>query len=306
MDGGAIMETGTIFNIQRYSIHDGPGIRTTVFFKGCPLGCWWCHNPESQKYGPQLIFRENRCIGCGDCIQACPNNAVAIREFLPDTDGDKCSCCGACAGACPAGAREIIGNTVTTGYLMNEIEKDLVFYDQSGGGVTFSGGEPLMQHEFLAKLLIECRDKDIHTAVDTSGYTNWEVLSALAGVTDLFLYDIKHLDDTMHTKTVGVSNRVILENLKKLAKVHNNINVRVPLVPGINDDDGNVLGTAKFISSLNIRDVNILPYHNTGMDKYGRLGREYRLTDTREPTRELTAKVEEVFTGCGLNVKIGG
>jgi pyruvate formate lyase activating enzyme len=300
------MDEGTIFNIQRYSIHDGPGIRTTVFLKGCPVHCWWCHNPESQGYGPQLILREDRCIGCGACMDICANNAVTLKNSLPYTDRDRCSCCGACARACPTCAREIIGETVSVEHVTGEIEKDIIFYDQSGGGATFSGGEPLAQPAFLRKLLKACRDRDIHTAVDTSGYANWEVIHSVAGSTELFLYDIKHLDDTMHTKTVGVSNRVILDNLQKLARIHGNIIIRMPLVPGINDDDENIVSTAQFISSVNIKEVNILPYHKTGMDKYGRLGREYRLTDTLEPSKELIDRIEGMFQKYGLNVKIGG
>jgi pyruvate formate lyase activating enzyme len=300
------MTEGTIFDIQRYSIHDGPGIRTTVFLKGCPLNCWWCHNPESQRYGPLLVFWKDRCIGCGDCERICPEHAVSVAGILHEIDREKCRCCGSCAKACPAAALEMIGRTVTVEYVMKEIEKDLIFYDQSGGGVTFSGGEPLMQPEFLKSLLKECRARDIHTAVDTSGYASWDVLSGLYGFTGLFLYDIKHMDDNVHTKVTGVSNRIILENLERLAKVHSRIIVRVPLVPSINDDRANITKTARFISSIGLREVNVLPYHRTGMDKYARLGKEYRLTDTREPSEEMTGRVAEVFSKYGLNVKIGG
>lgn len=290
------MVTGTIFNIQKYSIHDGPGIRTTVFLKGCPLHCWWCHNPESQNYGPQLIFREDRCIGCGTCVKVCPNH----------TQKDKCDCCGACARACPTCAREVIGSTVTAEYVLKEIEKDIIFYDQSGGGVTFSGGEPLVQPNFLQEMLKECKARDIHTAIDTSGYANWEVLSRMVDSTDLFLYDIKHMDDTIHTKTVGVSNRIILGNLEKLSKIHSNIIIRIPIIPGINDDQQNIVSTAKYISSISISRANILPYHKTGMDKYDRLDRKYRLVGTVEPSKESVERVGRIFTEHGLNVKIGG
>lgn len=304
--GDGDMIRGTIFNIQRYSIHDGPGIRTTVFLKGCPLNCWWCHNPESQGYEPHLILWEERCIRCGDCISVCPEGAILPGEGPPKIDENKCSYCGACAKVCPATALEIIGETVTVEHVMEEIKKDLIFYDQSGGGATFSGGEPLMQPKFLNRLLAECNKTGIHTVVDTSGYASWGVLSAVSELTDLFLYDIKHMDDLVHTKTVGTSNGVILDNLKKLSKVHDNIIIRIPLVPGINDSQNNLREMARFISSINIKKVNILPYHRTGTDKYGRLGREYKLGKVREPSKEATERVKEVFSGYGLSVKIGG
>ena len=227
------------------------------------MSCWWCHNPESQRFGPQLVLWKDRCIGCGDCVRVCPEQAISAGGFPPVIEGEKCRGCGNCARVCPAAALEMIGKTVTCEYVMKEIDKDLIFYDQSGGGVTFSGGEPLMQPEFLAYLLKECKTRDIHTTVDTSGYGNWEILSGISGMTDLFLYDIKHMDDAVHTKTVGVSNRAILENLIKLARVHNNIIIRFPLVPGINDDQANISSMARFISSVGIREVNILPYHRT-------------------------------------------
>ena len=189
------MAEGTIFNVQRYSIHDGPGIRTTVFLKGCPLSCWWCHNPESQRFGPQLVLWKDRCIGCGDCVRVCPEQAISAGGFPPVIEGEKCRGCGNCARVCPAAALEMIGKTVTCEYVMKEIDKDLIFYDQSGGGVTFSGGEPLMQPEFLAYL--KCKTRDIHTTVDFR-------LRQLGDIRDIrhdrpVSYDIKHMD-VLHTK----------------------------------------------------------------------------------------------------------
>jgi len=300
------MTTGVIFNIQRYSIHDGPGIRTTVFLKGCPLNCWWCQNPESQLSGQEMIFWGDRCISCGACSAICSSNAIQIKNGVPVTEKEKCILCGKCIEKCPALAREMIGEKLTTEEVTREIEKDLVFYEESGGGVTFSGGEPLKQSEFLESLLNCCQKKKIHSAVDTSGYISWGILNKISPKVDLFLYDLKLMDSERHKKYTGVPNEIILENLKKLSSVHHNIFVRFPVIPGINDDSQNIKEMGGFLSSLKIAQLNLLPYHYIGIDKYRRLGRTYRLIAAQPPSKEKLLEVSAVLKKFNLNVKLRG
>jgi len=301
-----LMSTGIIFNIQRYSIHDGPGIRTTVFLKGCPLNCRWCQNPESQLSGQEMVFWEDRCIGCGTCSLNCPSGAIQMKNKKPVTNKSKCNLCGECSRICPTQAREMIGEKLTTKEVIKEVEKDLVFYEESDGGVTFSGGEPLEQSEFLKSLLICCQKKKIHTAVDISGYISWEILNKIHSKVDLFLYDLKIMDSERHKKYTGVSNEIILENLKKLSSVHNNIFVRFPVIPGINDDYQNIKEMGEFLSSLKIAQVNLLPYHHIGIDKYKRLGKKCKLTDIQPPSKEKLSEVSAILRKFNLNVKLRG
>ena len=297
-----LVTTGTVFNIQRYSIHDGPGIRTTVFLKWCPLNCWWCQNPESQLSGREMVFWEDRCIGCGACSTICPSGAIQIKNGIPVTEKEKCILCGKCIEKCPALAREMIGKKITAEEIIKEVEKDLVFYEESGGGVTFSGGEPLGQSEFLEELLNACQKKKIHTAVDTSGYVSWEILNKISSKVDLFLYDLKIMDSERHKKYTGVSNELILENLKKLSSVHNNIFVRFPVIPGINDDYQNIKEMGEFLSSLKVTQVNLLPYHYIGVDKYRRLGRTYKLATTQPPSEEKLSEISAILRKFNLKV----
>lgn len=293
------MIKGTIFNIQKYSIHDGPGIRTTVFLKGCPLSCSWCHNPESQAFGPENMYYSKRCIGCGKCLEVCKHGALYNR--------DKCTSCGSCAEVCYAKAREIVGKLTTVPEVMYQIDKDSIFYDESGGGVTFSGGEPLSQPEFLLELLRQCKKKEYHTAVDTSGYGSVETIKAISGFTDLFLYDLKLMDDDKHMKYIGVSNKLILENLKIISQLGNRIFIRIPLIPGINDDESNIKATAEVIQNTSgIEQVNILPYHNIAADKYNRLGKQSSLMTIPVPDREYVESIVGKFLAYGVKVKIGG
>ncbi|HYF93036.1 MAG TPA: glycyl-radical enzyme activating protein [Symbiobacteriaceae bacterium] len=299
--------TGTIFDIMKYSIHDGPGIRTTVFFKGCPLNCWWCHNPESQAPGPELMLRPERCIVCGECASVCPNGAAVLRDGALITFSDKCRDCLLCVDVCHAEARSGAGRRVTAAEVMAEITKDLIFYEESGGGVTFSGGEPLMQPDFLCSLLEQCKKREIRTAVDTTGFARLSDLLRVGPHTDLFLYDVKLMDDAAHRKYTGVTNRIILENLRELARQHSNIIVRVPVIPGVNDTEENVTATAQFVADLpGVREINLLPYHKAGVQKYNRLGKPYELPDLEPPPDETMIRLAASIKHFGRPVKIGG
>ena len=298
--------TGTIFRIARYAVHDGPGIRTTVFLKGCPLRCWWCHSPESQSVKPELMIQAERCVRCGTCLPACPNHAIEPAEESFATDRETCEACGTCVRTCPSGAREIVGTTLTIDQLMAEIEKDVVFFDESGGGVTFSGGEPLMQPDFLDEALRRCQAIRIHTAVDTCGLADGEVLLRISPNTDLFLFDLKLMDEVRHREVTGASNQLIIENLRMLAQLRGNIRIRFPLIPGINDDPENVRALGALVSSLGITRVDVLPYHRAGIAKYVRLDEEYRLPGTGPPSSGDVAEVVAALEQYQLRVQVGG
>ena len=270
------MASGTVFNIQRYSLHDGPGIRTTVFLKGCPLHCAWCHNPEGIEPRPEILRNSVRCIACGLCRENCPAQAAGplAQDGQAEDELPRCAGCGECARACPSEARRLVGRHMTAAEVLAEILHDRLFHEDSGGGVTFSGGEPLLQAEFLLALLESCRRREIHTAVDTSGYAPREDLLNAARQANLFLYDLKTLDDDLHRRYTGVSNRLIVENLRALGAVHRNIWVRMPLVPGVNDTLQAVEDVVRLAATApGVRQVHLLPYHATGVAKFARLGK---------------------------------
>lgn len=307
--GGSSMrgDRGIIFDIKKYAIHDGPGIRTSVFFKGCPLSCLWCHNPEGISGRPHLIYRRDRCIGCSECINACPNEAISLTLEGIETDSSLCKLCGICAEVCPAEAREFIGQTIETAHLVQIIEKDVPFFDESCGGVTFSGGEPLLQAAFLLHLLDACGRRGIHRTVDTSGYADTTTIMAVAEKTDLFLFDLKVMDREKHERFTGVSNEKILSNLTLLAKKGANISIRIPLIPGINDDERNIEQTAAFVEKLpNIHAIHILPYHDAARNKYEKLDMDYHLGALEAPHESLIETILERFTRAGLEARIGG
>ncbi len=283
------MTQGTIFDIKRYAVHDGPGIRTTVFLKGCPLACVWCHNPESHTLEPEIFYWADRCTRCGACIEACPKGALAWKDGNLDMDRYLCNGCGACVSICPAGARELVGRTVTVDEVMREIEKDLLFYEESGGGITLSGGEPLAQPEFCRALLQRCRSLGIKTALDTSGYAPEETLLTIAKFVDLFLYDIKSMDEERHFAYTGVSNTRILRNLKRLDQLGKRIWIRFPLIPGINDDLDHIAQLGEFVATLpSVEAIHVLPYHRGGDAKRARL-------EWSDPSLSLTPPTGKVI-----------
>ena len=303
---GRLTKKGTIFDIKKFAVDDGPGIRTTVFFKGCPLRCKWCHNPESWQKEEEISFAVERCIGCGRCKEVCPNKSISLINGKARAQGEGCNLCGRCAEVCPAGARKIIGRCVSAEEIIKQIEKDSVFYEQSGGGVTFSGGEPLMQYEFLNELLEECKRRRIHTAVDTSCYCSNGVLEA-TGKADLFLCDVKTIDAEAHRNFTGVDNAIILENIKRLSQWGKKIIIRIPVIAGFNDGESNIEATGRFAASLaGLIRIDILPYHRGGLAKSARLAKGVKQTKFESPTDEQMKSIAEKIKKFGLVVRIGG
>ena len=295
-----------IFNIQKFSLHDGPGIRTTVFFKGCPLSCIWCHNPESQNPGREILYDKNKCTLCGTCLKACKNKAVEINRDKLVTNVDKCTFRGDCLLACTNGARQLAGQEYTVEEVLEEVLKDRVFYKNSGGGVTLSGGEPLLYADFVEALLIKLKEENIHTALDTCGAVDFKILEKTAPYTDLFLYDLKSMDDDKHILYTGVSNKGIIDNLIRLSKIHGNINLRLPLIEGINADENHIREILSLIRETGIKKINLLPYHDIGMHKYGKLGRNYDSRKMARPGDDKLDTFKEMFERDGYIVKIGG
>jgi pyruvate formate lyase activating enzyme len=297
-----------IFDIKRYAINDGPGIRMTIFTKGCPLSCAWCHNPESISPHAQKMYTADKCIGCNACVDACPENACELTPLGIVTDAELCNLCGICAEVCPTKATEMSGQTMSKDEIMKKIENERVFFDQSGGGVTFSGGEPLQHADFLIDLLDECGERGIHRTVDTTGLTTAETLLKVASRTDHFLYDLKLMDSSKHKAWTGVPNEKILENLQTLSATGAMINIRIPLVKGVNADEENIRQTAAFVANLTgeKKTVNLLPYHNIAARKYQKLGGKYDPGEMRELSQAEQEHCIEIFAEYGLEAIIGG
>ncbi len=292
---GGVMHSGLVFNVQRFSLHDGPGVRSTVFMKGCPLTCAWCHNPESRSPRQDFIRLRHRCMGC----ERCTDEELDMEVVTGRTEAD--------VEACPTGALQAVGRKVTSGELTRELLHDRVFFDESGGGVTFSGGEPLLQAPFVIETMRALREEGVHTALDTCGFVHWETLREAAEAADVVLYDLKLMDEARHKAATGVSNRVILANLQSLAATHEHVWIRIPIIPGVNDDEANLTETARFLQSLRgIRQVQLLPYHATGEAKFARVGLNYALHGTVPPDDRTLDTMAERFRANGLTATIGG
>jgi pyruvate formate lyase activating enzyme len=300
-------QTGRVFNIQRYSLHDGAGIRTLVFLKGCPLTCLWCSNPESQKAGPELGFIRSACKGddgCrAPCVPACPEAAITLGlDGIPQVDRGRCTACGECVDPCPEDALKVVGKLMTVAEVMEEVDKDRPFYRRSGGGVTLGGGDPLMQPGFTRALLEEAREECINTALETSAYLPWDQFEPLLHLVDQLYIDLKHMNDAQHRKLTGKSNALILDNLSKVSSVMNwrDIVIRIPLIPGCNDSIENILESARFVAEHGYRQIELMPYHSFGVSKYCQYGREYRLADARTQPAETVARLRGLVSRFGL------
>ena len=272
---GCINESlkGVVFNIQRYSIHDGPGIRTTVFLKGCPLQCFWCQNPESQNSEPEILIYKDRCTRCGQCVAVCPTGASGLLDENSIIHRSKCSGCGKCVEACPNEARSLVGKYMSVDEVMREVIKDKKFYENSGGGITLSGGEPTAQPEFALALLKACKEVGLHTGLDTCGYASWSTMKKLLKYIDLVLYDIKCMEERSHYEATGKSNDIILENAKRISN-YKPIRVRVPMIPGFNDSREEVMKIVEFVKdNLGPVEIDLLPYNKWGESKYEALSR---------------------------------
>jgi pyruvate formate lyase activating enzyme len=295
---------GSVFNIQRFSIHDGPNIRTTVFMKGCPLRCKWCHNPESFRTNNEIMWDQIKCTYCMKCIEICPKKAIVLNDNKIYTDYSLCNNCGECEVYCVNSARQLVGKDYSSDELTKEILKDKIIFEESCGGVTFSGGEPLMQSDFLAEVMEKLKEEDIHIAVDTSGYVPYDNIRKIIEYTDLFLYDLKIADEQKHMDYTGVSNKLIIDNLIKLSNKKSDINLRIPVIKGVNDSKRDMDEIIQIIDRTKIQHISLLPYHNLSAHKYRKIDLAYETFETPEAF-EMN-KIKHLFESKGYTVKIGG
>jgi len=297
---------GLIFNIQRFSIQDGPGIRTTVFMKGCPLMCPWCSNPEGIRSVSEIMADDRRCIGCKKCVEVCPVNAISTRDSTRTIDWKLCINCLECAKVCPSHSIEVVGSYMTVEEVFKVAARDMPFYRNTSGGITVSGGEPLQQWQWVLELLKTCKQEGFHTALDTTGYCKWEYMRRVLEYVDLILFDIKHMDSERCREKCGVSNELILENLEKAAKMCT-VWLRVPLIPSYNDSETNLRLIAELASRAVVDRVSLLPYHEYGKQKYMRLGREYSFNEAAilKPDDETVTKSKALLESYALEVSVG-
>ncbi len=300
------MQKGKIFDIKQFAVHDGPGVRTTVFFKGCPLNCWWCHNPEGIEENDELFFYGSMCMACEDCVSTCTEDAIQKKDGKIIIDRMKCNLCGRCAEVCPTASLRLVGKTVTVDEVMSEIKKSRIFFDSSKGGVTLSGGEPFHQYEFMKNLIEACKDEDIHVTLDTCGHVKKEYFNAVIDDVDLFLFDLKLIDDKLHKKYTGISNKNILKNLRNLLGTKGkDVIIRFPVIPGVTDTEENIENLMNFLSHFkNILEIDLLPYHDVE-EKFDKLGKEYRLPPLSLSNDKLK-DIKRRFESEGYRVKIGG
>jgi len=296
---------GIVFNIQRYSIDDGPGVRTTVFLKGCPLTCLWCSNPESQNPMPEIIYRYTSCKKCGTCVKVCPEHAITLDEDGVHIDRKACTKCGKCVEACLHQALQMSGKKMTVDEVLNIVKRDMDYYEASGGGVTASGGEILVQADFVAELFRRCQELNIHTCADTSGYGSQEAMEKILEYSNLVYFDLKHMDPEEHKKLCGQSNELILRNLALVVAKGVPVVIRVPLIPGYNNSEENLRALAKTVVDIT-KDapVNLLPYHRYGANKYRMLDLKYQLEGVKEPTKEELEKAKSIIESYGLKCQI--
>ena len=301
---------GAIFKIERFAVHDGPGIRTVVFMKGCRLRCRWGSSPESQRMSTEMGYDADKCPHCGACVEACSVEAItASSNSRVVTDLQRCDHCGECVAICPEGARKLIGEVVTVEDVLHVVEKDSVFYHRSGGGVTLSGGEPTMQPEFATEILKGSLERGFHTAIETCGYVEWEILDKILPYLDLIYIDIKHMSSDKHQELTGVGNELILDNIKRIDEADARLPfvVRIPVIPGVNDDADNIRKMAEFVSRLRrVQRIELLPYHRYGLLMYRILFRDYTLQKVGVPSEEHLKDMANTIRSHHLPVQIGG